>query len=268
MQLPYKAIEGKTYTLFDKSDSTYGFYEKIGELANQVLDKCDDKKSLIRIIQSYSGKKRLLVRVSSREEDESLISFMLHLLNNSLSGYTEKTDEHLKGLPVLKSWDRSLATSRIQYHLYMLEFELTNRLYLDEFRKTDKKIALLPHCLRDFQVECKSVPAGDDYRCRHCSKNCYQNYVSRLLESNNITPYIWKGGNIKGKSKLMSKHDSSLGILGIACLPELVRGMRKCQEYNIPAIGIPLDANRCIRWMGSFYPNSVNLEMLEKLITK
>ena len=59
----------------------------------------------------------------------------------------------------------------------------------------------------------------------------------------------------------------SPGILGIACIPEgLVWGLRKCQEYHIPAIGLPLDANRCARWMGSFHENSVNLEELERLI--
>jgi len=33
-------------------------------------------------------------------------------------------------------------------------------------------------------------------------------------------------------------------------------------KYNIPVIGIPIDANRCQRWMGDYYDNSVNLENL------
>jgi hypothetical protein len=62
------------------------------------------------------------------------------------------------------------------------------------------------------------------------------------------------------------KRNKKLGVLGIACIPELVAGMRQCQKYNLPVIGLPLNANRCVRWMGSFNENSVNLEMLEKLI--
>jgi len=44
--------------------------------------------------------------------------------------------------------------------------------------------------------------------------------------------------------------------------------MRNCQKKNLPVVGIPLDANRCVRWMGEFNPNSVNLEILGLLISK
>ncbi len=55
--------------------------------------------------------------------------------------------------------------------------------------------------------------------------------------------------------------------MGIASIPELVLGMRKCQKLNIPVVGLPLDANLRIRWMGEFHENSVNLKILEKLIS-
>jgi len=265
--LTYTPIHGKTYTLFGKSDTSSHYYQKIENLAEGVLERCDDIKCVLQIIQSYSSKRRLLERISVKEENSTLISFILHLLNKFLPDYTEKVDEHLRSLPVLKSWDRRLRTTKLQYHIYMLEIELTNRLYTNGFRNTGKKIALLPHCLRDFKADCKASSDGFDYRCKHCSKICYQNHISRLLNDNNINAYIWMGGNLKKKAKSLIKTNETLGILGIACIPELVWGMRKCQKYNIPVIGIPLDANRCIRWMGSFHENSVNLGVLEKLIT-
>ena len=55
-------------------------------------------------------------------------------------------------------------------------------------------------------------------------------------------------------------------ILGIACIPELAWGMRKCMKYDIPVVGLPLNANRCRRWWGKFYHNSVDLEALQKLV--
>lgn len=266
LPITYKPVEGKTYTLFGKSDSSANYYRKIEDLADIILGKYGDLDFVLKTIHGYSKKKLLLVRIAAKNENNTLISFILHLLEKFLSEYTEKVDEHLKNLPILKLWDRRLATTRLQYHLYMLEIELTNRLYSMDFSNTNKKIALLPHCLRDFKVECKASPDGFDYRCKHCSKNCYQNHVSRLLNDNNISAYIWMGGNLKKKVQSLMKNNETLGILGIACIPELVSGMRKCRKYNIPVIGIPLDANRCIRWMGSFHENSVNLEMLEKLI--
>jgi hypothetical protein len=63
------------------------------------------------------------------------------------------------------------------------------------------------------------------------------------------------------------KNHQTFGILGIACVPELVMGMRKCRKNGIPVVGIPLNANRCIRWFGEFHQNSVDLDELEKLFT-
>ena len=263
----YKPVEGKTYSLFGKNETSSHYYRKIEDLANAVLKQCGDLDFVLQTIQSSVNNKRMLERISRDKENTSLISFIIHTLNKSLNEYTEKVDVHLKSLPVFKLWDRRLATTRIQYHLYMLEIYLTNSLYSEKFRKTDKKIALLPYCLRDFKAECKSSPDSFDFQCKNCSKNCYQNHVSRLLIKNNINAYIWMTADIKKTAKSTYKENKTLGILGIACIPELVAGMRKCQKYNIPAIGIPLDANRCVRWMGSYHENSVNLEVLEKLVS-
>ncbi len=264
---PYKPVEGKTYSLFGKSDSSSPYYQKMDGLADEILDRFIDIKVVLRTIQAFSRKKRVLEKIARENVNSSPFSFILHSLNKSLNEYTEKVDEHLKSLPVFKLWDKTLSTTKLQYHLYMLEIFLTNRLYIENFRNTDKKIALLPYCLRDFNVECKSSPDHFDYLCRNCSKNCYQNHVSRLLIKKNIDAYIWMNSDIKKMAKSIYKTNKTLGILGIACIPELVAGMRSCQKFNIPAIGIPLDANRCVRWMGSYNENSVNLEYLEKLVS-
>ena len=189
------------------------------------------------------------------------------MITPTLNPYTQKVDDHLKHLPITKCWDRRLSTTQEQYHLYMLEIELTNRLCKENFLNSDRKIALLPYCLHDFSVNCKSAPTDFDYQCKHCSSNCYQNYVSTILSVNHIEPYIWmRRRSMKRLAKKIMKEGNSFGILGIACIPELVWGMRKCMKYNIPVVGLPLNANRCKRWWGKFFPNSVDLEELQKLI--
>jgi hypothetical protein len=62
------------------------------------------------------------------------------------------------------------------------------------------------------------------------------------------------------------RQKAALGVLGIACIPELVWGMRRCARAGMPVLGLPLDANRCARWLGEFRPNSVNLTRLETLL--
>jgi hypothetical protein len=49
-------------------------------------------------------------------------------------------------------------------------------------------------------------------------------------------------------------------------VPELAQGMRECIKLDIPPVGIPLDANRCARWMKQARESSFNLKELEALI--
>jgi hypothetical protein len=42
--------------------------------------------------------------------------------------------------------------------------------------------------------------------------------------------------------------------------------MRLCIKLGIPPVGIPLDANRCARWMKKAHESSFNIKELEKLV--
>ena len=262
----YYPVNGKTYSLFGKSDSTSGYYETIGMLADKILDLNPDPRYLIDNITKFSSKRKILTRSLEIKQSGNLVTDILNLIHPHLKKFTENTEEHLKTLSLSKFLDKRLATSREQYHLYMLEIELTNRLFVSEFIKADKKIALMPYCLQDFTVKCKSEKNGFDYQCRHCSAKCFQNHASTILKTHGIEPYIWMEGNMKQMAKYTLKERRSFGILGIACIPELIWGMRDCRKNNIPVVGIPLNANRCIRWFGEFFPNSIDLTELERLL--
>ena len=258
-------IQGKTFTLFGDSDSTGGYYLVVRNLADIVLRINPDINSVIEAITDHSSRKRFLKSILRKPVPGKLISDILNTVNAELSQFTQNADQHLKDLSLSRFWDRTLRTTREQYHLYMLEIELTNRMNAGSFKACDMKIALLPHCLRDLTVKCKSAKTGFDYQCRHCSVNCYQHVVSSILNKSGIEPYIWMGGDFKRLARAAYKEGKSFGVFGMACIPELVMGMRKCRKHGIPVVGIPLNANRCIRWFGEFYPNSVDLMQVEQL---
>ena len=98
------------------------------------------------------------------------------------------------------------------------------------------------------------------------SAGCFQNHASNILKSNNIEPYIWMSGNMKKLAKETVSEKKSLSVLGIACLPELINGMRDCRKNGLHVVGLPLNANRCIRWFGKFFPNSIDLTELRRLV--
>jgi hypothetical protein len=68
--------------------------------------------------------------------------------------------------------------------------------------------------------------------------------------------------DLKALFRKLKDVEEGLGVMGIACVPELVHGMRMCIKLGIPVVGVPLNANRCTRWMGEFYPTSVNAAVL------
>ncbi len=262
----YSPVYGKTYSLFGKSDSTSGYYETIRMLADNINALNPDTRDMIDNIRKFSAKKRILKKSLEIKDRGNQMAVILNMIDPYLKKYTEKAEEHLRTLPLFRFRDRRLAATREQYHLYMLEIELTNRLFASEFIRSDRKVALMPYCLQDFTVRCKSEKNGFDYQCKHCSAKCFQNHASEILKTHHIEPYIWMGGNMKQMAKYTIKEKRSFGVLGIACIPELTWGMRNCRKNNIPVVGIPLNANRCMRWFGEFFPNSLDLTELERLV--
>jgi hypothetical protein len=262
--LQYEPIQGRTYSLFGKSTSTDEYFGLIGQLADDCVKKYPDEAALIERLRRLSPRKRLLRRAREGQGDTELV-FILGRIGPLLSEYTASLDKHLDEMPFYKVWDRRLRTTEEQYHLYMLEIELVNRANNEAFRRCERRIALLPYCLQDFSGRCKSSMGDLDYVCRSCSSKCYINRVATALKERGISPYIWMSGDLK-KLKKLPGAGGSLGGLGIACVPELVMAMRSCATLGIPALGLPLDANLCIRWTGSFHQNSVNLARLDRLI--
>ena len=261
-----KPITGRTYSLYTKENNSSHFYEQIQNITDTCLQLYPDKSDLLKILQKASRSSSFLHKSEKIKKNPHLYE-LLQNLKSFLRIYITDIDDHLAQLSLSKRFDGVLSTKEHQYYLYMIEFELINRICKDEFLKSKKKIALLPHCLRDLSRKCMSEPSGMDYVCKSCSKNCYINFASNILKEFEVEPYIWMTASQRALFKKQTDGRKDIGVLGIACIPELIRGMRMCLRKNIPVVGIPLDANRCARWMGEFHPNSINLSKLKELVT-
>jgi hypothetical protein len=261
-------VQGKTYSLFGDDPAVDEYYRRIAALADRCLERWPDARELVTALCDASGRRRRLRRLRERPVDLSAASFVLHAARETLGRYTPDVAAHLRGLRWRERWDRRLVTSEEQYHLYMLEIELCNRLFADEFRHSARKLAFLPHCLRDLDMECKaSAKDGDvDLVCRSCSKKCGIHAASRVLRHHRVEPYVWMGAPLQRLLRRLHEAPGGLGVLGIACVPELTFGMRMCRKAGVPVVGVPLNANRCARWMGEFRETSFHLAALERLL--
>ncbi len=59
------------------------------------------------------------------------------------------------------------------------------------------------------------------------------------MKLKNIKAYIWREADLKKIFKIARSSGENIGAFGVACIPELVNGMRLCDKYDVPAIGIP-----------------------------
>ena len=259
-------IIGKTYSLYAGNTDTDEFYSVLTDLTDSLLLHSNSEEETISLIRKYSSKKRTLKAEKKKAITDSIIAKILNESEAKLSKYFTDIDGHLKNLTLAEKCDSTLTTSREQYLLYMLEIELVNRFNKERFNSAEAKYVFLPHCLHDLDKDCLSASDGTDYVCKSCSKNCSINSVSKLMKLRNIKAYIWREADLKKIFKLARSNGQSISVFGIACVPELVNGLRLCTKYDVPAIGVPLDANRCIRWMGDFYPNSVDEKKILSLL--
>ncbi|MEK6527426.1 MAG: DUF116 domain-containing protein [Nitrospirota bacterium] len=261
----YKPVTGKTYSLYGKSSGTEQYYSLIRKLVDLFLQKYPDEKKLLSQIQK-AGRGSIFRKLYGKNIDRSLILFVRKTVKDSLSAYTKPVCSHISNLPLSQKFDSIIATTEEHYHLYMIEIELINRIYKEAFKKCEYKFALIGHCLRDFRQDCRSVEGDIESVCKGCTKDCFINLGSHLLKKYNVHPYISLTMDLKELFEELKDKHQSIGALGIACIPELVSGMRLCIKLGIPPVGIPLDANRCERWMGKAHESSFNLKELEELL--
>lgn len=257
---------GKTYSLYGGRTGTGEYYRLIREILNLFLQRCPDEMELLRQIQHAGGKSQLVKKLSGKQIDKSLIAFIMISLQSALPVYTTGVKKHLKSIPFKQKLDPIIRTKEHQYHLYMIEIELMNRIYRESFRKSSYKFALIAHCLRDFRPECKSVSGEYESVCRGCTRECFIHLGSVLLKKYDIHPFISVSMDLDNIFDKIKSDHQDVGALGIACVPELVMGMRLCIKLGIPPVGIPLDANRCARWMKKADESSFNIKELEKLL--
>lgn len=257
---------GKTYTLFSAGQDNRIYFELVKTLVDDILVVIPDPEEALVRLQveaplSLSGR---LFRAFRRAP--GLPRLAKEVISKSLSPFTVATARHLQTLKLSDRFDRILSTPAWICQLFMVEIELANRVFKHAFATADDRIAFLPHCLRDFRPGCRSRFEEIEHVCRHCCVECTISKGSRILRSHGIDPYIAMDMNLHNLIRKLKLGRPGLGVLGVACVPELVAGLRLCQRLGIPAQGVPLNANRCSRWLGEAQENSFDLIQLELLM--
>jgi hypothetical protein len=254
---------GKTYTLSDHEGNSGAYFRTIRELADAAVAEHGHLRVALEKVQRESDPGGLLKRLLRRGGAGGTLAGQLA---EALTPFMEDVEGHLASLGIQERLDPTVSANVSQYHLYMVEIELANRLNGEAFRKAPWRMALLAHCLRDTRDHCRMEYGVIEAVCTHCDDSCYVNLGSVLLEKYGVEPYISVRMDHPGLFRELKAAHPRMGVLGVACVPELVFGMRLCAKLEIPAVGVPLDMNRCGRWFDECLDSSFSLDELERLV--
>lgn len=165
----------------------------------------------------------------------------------ALGIYTKNVNLFLKNIDKkYKYREDFLFCSRkeVEYHLNMVGAQIMNEAYRKEFLKTKEKGLLLPSCMRiKDEKNCKAIKTEEGYICNSCSKNCNVNKYDKLGKKYNFQVYIIPHeSSISVKNKIKDGH---IGIIGVACVLNLISGGLKAKNLGFVPQCVFLDYCGC-----------------------
>lgn len=188
---------------------------------------------------------------------------------NNIGKYTEGVEGFLKKVRESHKWREDLifcSRQRIEYHLNMVGAEIMNRAYREDFIKTKHKAILLPACIRKgVDGTCKAQSDKGILYCVGCYSDCEVNKIKGLGKTYGYEVLIIPHESAAFSDKTIK--EGELGIIGIACITNLLSGGWKAKTLGLPAQCVLLDYCGCKNhWDNEGFPTSINIEQLQKIM--
>ena len=172
----------------------------------------------------------------------------------------EKSQEHLFKEDVI-----FCNRKEVEYHMNMVGAEIMNRAFKNEFNERPRKALLLPGCMRRSQEFCKAEKTKLGLSCIGCLKNCNVHALMNIGDKYGFEVYIISHES-SAFSKSSQKDRNELGIVGVACISNLITGGWKSNSLGIPAQCVLLDSASCQNhWDKEGIPTDINANYLMKL---
>lgn len=190
----------------------------------------------------------------------------------ALGRYTANVDKYLNEVRPGKYWHEDVifcGRRRVEYHLNMVGAEIMNDVFREGFLATKHKAVILPACMRRFSApECKASDEGTSLICKACSSECAVKRLTALGKQHGfkvlVIPHESSLSSSKNEKPLL---ESDTGVVGVACVLNLVSGGWMMRNMGIPVQCVLLDYCGCRNhWSAEGIPTGINLGRLEKIL--
>lgn len=190
----------------------------------------------------------------------------------ALGKYTENVDRYLNEFRPDRYWREDVifcGRRRAEYHLNMVGAEIMNRAFRERFLKTREKAVLIPLCMRLLpEGECKGLPDEKGFRCAGCTEGCNVFSLVRMGREKGFRVEI-----VSHESSISSNHggyswlNGDTGVVGVACVLNLVSGGWLLDDMDIPAQCVLLDYCGCKNhWHMEGIPTGIDMRQLMTIL--
>lgn len=154
---------------------------------------------------------------------------------------------------------------KVQYYFNMVSAQIMNEVYSEQFLRCKEKNIFAPRCMRQVKNQCKSVEEEYGLKCKGCSDNCNINKLNNLIEKRDIDVYIIPHETIINKIEIKDKN--KIGVIGIACISNIMAGGWKALRLGFIPQCVLLDYSGCGKhWLDKEKMTEINSVYLEKEI--
>ncbi|MGE5465392.1 MAG: DUF116 domain-containing protein [Betaproteobacteria bacterium] len=190
----------------------------------------------------------------------------------ALGKYTTNVDRFLREQQPGHRWKEDVifsARRRVEYHLNMVGAEIMNRAFRADFLNAKNKAVVLPACMRYYpKPQCKARSNGVSCECAECASQCRVNQLVKMGRkfgfSVHLVPHESSVLSNKGGKKLFG---DDVGILGIACVSNLISGGWKVKSFGIAPQCVLLDHCGCRKhWHEQGIATDINMGRLMEIL--
>ena len=151
----------------------------------------------------------------------------------------------------------------------MLAVGVLNQIMRDAFLKTDRKIIVLPDCLKNYSGwDCCKIDLGNESECIQCTPECIV-YEAVERFAGDHTAIVLEPEDMDAYFAEARRQFGSVGIVGVACALTMLSGFEKTLKYRHPTQGVFLNYSSCAHhWADPAYNTNFSLRRLAWVLNK